>query len=196
MSQRANTHLLILARHSSPSPSPASYKWKHWTNEFQEPSFMHLHISFPGVCPSDSHWKRWTPNWRTKHNLRWISSQSIHSTLTDQLSQMNLGNQAWPADRFHLTHIVLCCIRNCSLLSSDQAWCKWFSFYVYRTFVFWLYPHVSWPCYKAVRWTHWANCTYAYCLSVRTESWVLPGLETLWFVPVNITFQNEGCGPS
>lgn len=110
-------HLLILARHSSPSPSPASYKWKHWTNQFQEPSFMHFHISFLGVCPSDSHWKRWTPNRRTKHNLRWISSHSIHSTLTDQLLQINLGNPAWAADRAYLTHTVLCCIRNCSLLS-------------------------------------------------------------------------------
>lgn len=63
-------------------------------------------------------------------------------------------------------------------------------------FVFWLYHPIFWPCYRAVKWTHQANCTYTYCLPVRTKSWVSPGLEKLWFALVNFTFQKEGCGPS
>lgn len=69
--------------------------------------------------------------------------------LTDQLSQIKPGNRAGAADRVWLGHSVPCCVRNGSSVTASSL-------------VFWFYHPISWLC-------HWANYTYTYYLSVRTE---------------------------
>ena len=87
---------------------------------------MHFYISFPRVCLNVNHDTERNepptegPNTEPKVNLLPKHSFNTHTSIA--IGQME--NQVQTKDRLCLAHIVLCCLRNCSLLSLGQVWYK------------------------------------------------------------------------